>query len=81
MPKINSNLLKLKKDYFFNEIEKKVLLKKQSKEKILNLGVGDITQPLAPIVIEAMKKAADEMKDKNTLKGYGPSSEIGRAHV
>ncbi|NGX52254.1 MAG: LL-diaminopimelate aminotransferase [Candidatus Anoxychlamydiales bacterium] len=74
MPKINSNLLKLKKDYFFNEIEKKVLFKKQNNEKILNLGVGDITQPLAPIVIEAMKRAADEMKDKNTLKGYGPSS-------
>ncbi|HEU64384.1 MAG TPA: LL-diaminopimelate aminotransferase [Chlamydiae bacterium] len=74
MPKINSNLLKLKKDYFFNEIEKKVLLKKQSKAKILNLGVGDITQPLAPIVVEAMKKAADEMKEEKTLKGYGPSS-------
>ncbi len=74
MPKVNSNLLKLKKEYFFNEIEKKVLLKKQKTRNILNLGIGDITEPLAPIIIEKMKMAADEMKEKKTLKGYGPSS-------
>ncbi|NGX34053.1 MAG: LL-diaminopimelate aminotransferase [Candidatus Anoxychlamydiales bacterium] len=74
MPKANSNLLKLKKDYFFNKIEKKVLLKKESNKKILNLGIGDITQPLAPIVIEAIKFAADEMREEKTLKGYGPST-------
>lgn len=73
MPNANSNLLKLKKDYFFNEIEKKIFLKKQKKEPILNLGIGDITQPLAFSVIEAMKLAADEMKVKKTLKGYGPA--------
>lgn len=72
MLKVNSNLLKLKKDYFFNEIEKKVLLKKN--KKILNLGIGDITEPLSSIVIDALKMAADEMKEKKTLKGYGPSS-------
>lgn len=74
MPKVNSNLLKLKKDYLFKDIEKKILLK-QSKEntKILNLGIGDISLPLANSIIDAIKNAMDEMKSKKTLKGYGPS--------
>lgn len=75
MPKVNSNLLKLKKDYFFNEIEKKIILKKQidQNSEILNLGIGDISLPLANSIIEAMKFAVDELKSKTTLKGYGPS--------
>ncbi|NGX63484.1 MAG: LL-diaminopimelate aminotransferase [Candidatus Anoxychlamydiales bacterium] len=73
MPKANSNLLNLKKDYLFNEIEKKVLLKKKENKKILNLGIGDISLPLASSIIDAMKLAIDEMRDKKTLKGYGPS--------
>lgn len=75
MPKLNPNLLKLKKDYFFNEIEKKIILKQKYEKdvEILNLGIGDISLPLANSVIEAMKVAADEMKSEKTLKGYGPS--------
>lgn len=75
MPKLNPNLLKLKKDYFFNEIEKKIILKQKTEKdvEVLNLGIGDISIPLANSVIEAMKLAADEMKSEKTLKGYGPS--------
>jgi LL-diaminopimelate aminotransferase len=74
MPKINQNLLKLKKDYFFNEIEKKVLLKQKSSScQILNLGIGDICIPLADSIIDAIKNAIEEMRFTKTLKGYGPS--------
>jgi len=74
MPKINSNLLKLKKNYFFNEIEKRVLQKEnQKKSEILNLGIGDITVPLADSIIDAMNLANEEMRSSKTLKGYGPS--------
>ena len=36
------------------------------------MGIGDVTQPLAPAVIEAMHKAVDEMASKDTFHGYGP---------
>lgn len=75
MPKVNPNILKLKKDYFFNEIEKKILLKQKSDKniEILNLGIGDISIPIAKSIIEAIKSAADEIGRQDTLKGYGPS--------
>jgi len=74
MPKVNPNLLKLKKDYIFNEIEKKILFKQTCENAdILNLGIGDISLPLASCIVNAMKLAADEMSSKKTLKGYGPS--------
>jgi LL-diaminopimelate aminotransferase len=75
MPKVNPNILKLKKDYFFNEIEKKILLKQKSHKDahILNLGIGDISLPLPVSAINAMKTATDELKSTKTLKGYGPS--------
>ncbi|NGX28262.1 MAG: LL-diaminopimelate aminotransferase [Candidatus Anoxychlamydiales bacterium] len=71
MPNVNPDLLKLKNNYFFNEIDKKVKLK--NLKNPLNLGIGDITQPLASSIIEALKKASLEMGSKKTLKGYGPS--------
>jgi len=71
MPNVNSNLLKLKNNYFFNEIDKKVKLKKLARP--LNLGIGDITQPLASSIVDALKKASSDMQCIKTLKGYGPS--------
>ncbi|MHC4187978.1 MAG: LL-diaminopimelate aminotransferase, partial [Planctomycetota bacterium] len=40
---------------------------------VISLGIGDVTQPLAPAVVEAMKKAADEMSDQKTFRGYDDS--------
>lgn len=75
MTKLNLNYQKLSGNYLFPEIEKRVeaLKKKQPNAPILNLGVGDVTQPLFPNVIVALTAAAKEMGEKKTLRGYGPS--------
>lgn len=75
MTKLNHHFQKLSDSYLFPEIDKRValLLEKQPKAPLLNLGVGDVTHPLFPNVIEALKKAADEMGSMDTFRGYGPS--------
>ncbi|MFA6119299.1 MAG: LL-diaminopimelate aminotransferase [Parachlamydiales bacterium] len=74
MAKVNLNLLKLKKNYLFNDIEKKVEEKQKNQNlEILNLGIGDVTLPIADSVIEASKLSLDELKSPKTLKGYGPA--------
>ena len=71
---INDNYLKLQDSYLFSTIAKKVT--KYSGEhpdkKIIKLGIGDVTLPIAPVVGEAIKKATDEMLQKETFRGYGP---------
>lgn len=72
--KINSNYLRLKDSYLFSTIAKKIKAYQASHidADIIRLGIGDVTLPLAPAVVEAMKKAADEMGVKETFRGYGP---------
>ena len=74
MALINENFLKLPGNYLFSDIAKKVNTYKVThpKEKIIRLGIGDVTQPLAPAIIEAMHKAVDEMAGQETFRGYGP---------
>lgn len=71
---VNENFLKLAPSYLFSEIAKKVAAYKDANpdKKIIRLGIGDVTQPLAPAVIEAMHKAVDEMANSETFRGYGP---------
>ncbi len=71
---INENYLKLQDSYLFSTIAKKVkeFADNNPKADIIRLGIGDVTLPLAPVVVEAIKKAADEMGIKETFKGYGP---------
>ena len=73
---INKQYLNLKEDYLFEKVRKKVLLyQKENPEKtIIRLDIGDVSQPLIPAVIEALHRAADEMKDRKTFRGYGPAS-------
>ncbi len=75
MPSINENFLKLEKNYLFINIAKKVKAFTEShpETKLIRMGIGDVTLPLAPIVVEAMKKGADEMGVKETFKGYEDS--------
>lgn len=70
----NEHYLKLQNNYLFSDIAKKVNSFKitHPKSKIIRMGIGDVTQPLAPAVIEAMHKAVDEMSKKDTFHGYGP---------
>ena len=70
---VNSNFLKLENDYLFSEITNKTkeYELKNPQNKLINLGIGDVSLPLASKVIEAMHNAVDEMSQKETFKGYG----------
>lgn len=74
MALVNEHFLKLQSNYLFSDIAKKVNSFKVThpKQKIIRMGIGDVTQPLAPAVIEAMHKAVDEMASRETFHGYGP---------
>ena len=71
---INKNFLNLSNNYLFAEIARKVQAFKAEnpKAQIISLGIGDVTQPLCPAVVEALHKAADEMAVAATFRGYGP---------
>ena len=70
--KVNSNFDNVVPNYLFAEIAKRVndYHKANPEKDIIRLGIGDVTLPLAPIVIEAMKKGADDLAAKETFKGY-----------
>lgn len=74
MFKINENYLKLPGSYLFSNIAKKVAAYKEANpdKEVISLGIGDVTQPLAPAVIDALHKAVDEMANAETFKGYAP---------
>lgn len=74
MALINENYLKLPGSYLFSEIARRVnQFKSENPDAdIIRLGIGDVTRPLPPAVIEAMKKAVDEMGMAETFRGYGP---------
>jgi LL-diaminopimelate aminotransferase len=74
MATINENFLKLQAGYLFPEISRRIrsFQAKNPDAKIISLGIGDVTQPLAPAVVEAMKKAVVSMGGEATFCGYGP---------
>lgn len=74
MALVNEHFLKLPNNYLFADIAKKVNAFKtmHPKSDIISLGIGDVTQPLCPTVVEAIHHAADEMATQATFRGYGP---------
>lgn len=74
MFEVNTNYLKLKGSYLFSEIAQRVAAYQEEHPQadIIRLGIGDVTEPLVPAVIEAMHKATDEMASADTFHGYGP---------
>ena len=74
MLRINDNYLRLPGSYLFAEVARRVKEYQAAHPDadIIRLGIGDVTQPLVPAVIEAMHKAVDEMGVKETFRGYGP---------
>lgn len=80
MVKINENFLKLPGSYLFSEIGKRVrtFTSENPDNKIIRLGIGDVTLPLAPVVVDAMSKATEEMGRKETFRGY--CEETGSAY-
>ena len=74
MALVNEHYLKLSNNYLFADIAKKVKAYQVShpKQRVVSLGIGDVTQPLCRAVIEAMHRAVDEMAVKSSFRGYGP---------
>jgi len=72
--KVNDNFSRVKESYLFSDIGKKVRAyqAEHPDKKIIRLGIGDVTLPLAPVVIDAMEKAVKEMGVKETFRGYPP---------
>ena len=72
--KINENYLNLSNNYLFADIAKRVKAFKAESPMadVISLGIGDVTQPLVPAVVEALHKAADEMSMAAGFRGYGP---------
>ena len=70
----NTNFKNIKDSYLFAEVAKRTndYAKAHPDKKIIKLGIGDVTLPLAPAVIKAMHEAVDEMAKSQTFKGYGP---------
>ena len=74
MALVNDHFLKIPNNYLFADIAKKVNAFKvmHPKADVISLGIGDVTQPLCPAVIEAMHRAVDEMGTAEGFRGYGP---------
>ena len=74
MFQLNDNYLKLPGSYLFSTIGRKVneYTKAHPDKRVIRLGIGDVTQPLAPVIIEALHKAVDEMGCAETFRGYAP---------
>ncbi|MCT6923979.1 LL-diaminopimelate aminotransferase [Metasolibacillus sp.] len=70
---INQHYLELQDSYLFSLVTKKVnaYKEKNPSKEVIRLGIGDVTLPLVPAVVEAMQKAVAEQGEKSTFKGYG----------
>lgn len=74
MIKVNENFLKIKNNYLFSDIAKRVRAYTEANpdKNIIRLGIGDVTKPLSKTVISSLHSAVDEMADSSTFRGYGP---------
>ena len=74
MFRVNENYQKLPGSYLFSTIGKKVAAFSEAnpEKQIIRLGIGDVTQPIVPAILEAMHKAVDEMGEAATFHGYAP---------
>jgi LL-diaminopimelate aminotransferase len=74
MARINEHYAKLPASYLFPEIGRRVRAyqAEHPDAKVIRLGIGDVTEPLAPAIVEAMHAAVDEMARRETFRGYGP---------
>lgn len=71
---VNTHLQQLKGNYLFTEIANRTQAYQQAhpEANVLRLGIGDVTLPLSPVIIEAMHRAVDELASAATFRGYGP---------
>src|ERR1017187_7563209 len=74
MIRINEHYTKLKASYLFSDIARRVnaYVAANPTKPVIRLGIGDVTEPLPPVCIEALPAATNEMAQRATFKGYGP---------
>src|SRR5436189_5291182 len=76
MAYLNENYLKLQAGYLFPEIARRVRdfceADPEAARRLIRCGIGDVTEPLPRVVIDAMKRAVDELGERETFRGYGP---------
>ena len=74
MPKLNENYLNIKDSYLFSEVARKTAAYQEAHpdKPVIRLGIGDVTKPLADVVIKALHEGVDAMASAETFKGYGP---------
>ena len=74
MPKLNEHYQNLKESYLFSEIAHRVAAYSQAHpdQKIIRLGIGDVTLPLTSMAIDGLHEGVDAMASSETFKGYGP---------
>ena len=76
MAYLNENYLKLQAGYLFPEIARRVRdfceANSEAARRLIRCGIGDVTEPLPRVVIDAMKRAVDELGNRETFRGYGP---------
>ena len=76
MAYLNHNYLKLKSGYLFPEIARRVThfceQNPEAAKRLIRCGIGDVTEPLPPVVVSALHQAVDEMGRRETFRGYGP---------
>lgn len=79
--KLNKNYSKLEENYLFTEIavRTKRFIESNPDKPLIKLGIGDVTLPLSPFVADAIIKAFEELKHKDTFRGYGPELGYGFA--
>lgn len=77
--KLNANFSNISESYLFSTIAKKVndYLAANPDKQVLRLGIGDVTLPLAPAVIDALHAAVEDMSKKESFRGYGPEQGYG----
>ncbi|MSR58352.1 MAG: LL-diaminopimelate aminotransferase [Planctomycetaceae bacterium] len=74
MARINDSFRKLKAGYLFPEIGRRVtkFCSENPQANVIRLGIGDVTEPLPPVIVKAFHKAVDELASRQTFRGYGP---------
>lgn len=76
---INAHFRDLPASYLFSEVAKRraAFAAEHPDARVISLGIGDVTRPLAPVVVDALRQAAAEMGDAATMRGYGPENGYG----
>jgi LL-diaminopimelate aminotransferase len=74
MAQVNENFLKVSESYLFVEVARRIRAYQEAhpEAKIIKMGIGDVTRPIVPAVINALHKAVDEMGTAEGFHGYGP---------